>query len=96
MNTYLWKINESKLNRTNLALYSSFIEKNYKISFGNNYNHLWKWSIENTELFWKSISDFTKARSVGPDIRRQASRPNPSPISKTRPVNPSRRIMPVV
>jgi len=62
MNTYLWKINENKLNRTNLALYSSFIEKNYKISFGNNYNHLWEWSIENTELFWKSIWDFTKVK----------------------------------
>ena len=62
MNNYLWKINKEKLNKTNLALYSSFIEKNYKISFGNNYNHLWKWSIENTELFWKSIWDFTKVK----------------------------------
>ena len=59
MNTYLWKINEDKLKRTNLALYSNFIEKNYNISFGNNFNHLWQWSIENTELFWKTIWEFT-------------------------------------
>ena len=62
MNTYLWKINEDKLKRTNLALYSNFIEKNYNISFGNNFNHLWQWSIENTELFWKTIWDFTKVK----------------------------------
>jgi len=62
MNNYLWKISEGKLNRTNLSLYSNFIEKNYKISFGNNFNHLWQWSIKNTELFWKSIWDFTKVK----------------------------------
>ncbi len=62
MNTYLWKINEDKLKKTNLALYSNFIEKNYNISFGNNFNYLWQWSIENTELFWKTIWDFTKVK----------------------------------
>ncbi len=62
MNNYLWKISGGKLNRTNLSLYSNFIEKNYKISFGNNFNHLWQWSIKNTELFWKSIWDFTKVK----------------------------------
>ena len=27
METYLWKINKRKLNKTNLALYSNFINK---------------------------------------------------------------------
>ena len=31
METYLWKINKEKLNKTNLAFYSNFINKNYKI-----------------------------------------------------------------
>jgi len=42
METYLWKINKEKLNKTNLALYSNFIKKNIKliqamilIKFGN-------------------------------------------------------------
>ena len=32
METYLWKINKEKLNKTNLALYSDFIKKKYKIN----------------------------------------------------------------
>ena len=42
METYLWKINKEKLNKTNLALYSNFIKKIIKliqvmilIKFGN-------------------------------------------------------------
>ena len=31
METYLWKINKEKLNKTNLALYSDFIKKNTKL-----------------------------------------------------------------
>jgi len=62
MNTYLWKINKEKLNRSNLASYSNFVEKNYKIDFGNNFNAIWRWSIANTQFFWKTIWDFTKVK----------------------------------
>ena len=62
MKSYLWKINKEKLNKTNLALYSNFIKKNYKINVDNNFNLLWKWSIDNNEFFWKSIWDFTKVK----------------------------------
>ena len=62
MTTYLWKINKKKLNKTNLALYSNFIKQNYKINSGNDFNKIWKWSINNTKVFWKSIWDFTKVK----------------------------------
>ena len=62
MKTYLWKINKEKLNKTNIALYSDFIEQNYKINFGNNFNKIWKWSVDNPKIFWKSIWDFTKVK----------------------------------
>ena len=62
METYLWKINKEKLNNTNLARYSNFIKKNYKISPGNNFNKIWKWSVDNPNIFWKSIWDFTKVK----------------------------------
>ena len=62
MGTYLWKINKKKLNKTNLALYSDFIKKNYKINSGNDFNKIWKWSVENPKIFWKSIWDFTKVK----------------------------------
>ena len=62
MKTYLWKINKGKLNKTNLALYSSFIKKKYKVNSGNDFNKIWKWSVDNPKIFWKSIWDFTKVK----------------------------------
>ena len=58
METYLWKIKKEKLNKTNLALYSNFIYKNYKIKHNNDFNKIWKWSVENPKNFWKSILRF--------------------------------------
>ena len=60
MNNYLWKINKERLKNTNLFLYSDFIKKNFKIDTSNDFNKLWKWSVDNTDIFWKSIWDFTK------------------------------------
>jgi len=62
MKTYLWKINKEKLNNTNLALYSNFVKKKYKINSSNDFNKLWKWSVNNPKFFWKSIWDFTKVK----------------------------------
>ena len=62
MTTYLWKIAKQKLNKTNLALYSDFIKKNYKINSGTDFNKIWEWSIDNPEIFWKSIWEFTKVK----------------------------------
>ena len=62
METYLWKISKEKLNKTNLAKYSSFIKKNHGVDFVNDFNKIWKWSIDNPEIFWKSIWDFTKVK----------------------------------
>lgn len=62
MGTYLWKINKKKLNKTNLAKYSDFIKKIYKIHSGSDFNKIWKWSIDNPKIFWKSIWDFTKVK----------------------------------
>jgi len=62
MKTYLWKINKEKQKKTNLALYSNFIKKKHKICSGNDFNKIWKWSVDNPQIFWKSIWDFTKVK----------------------------------
>ena len=62
MNTYIWKINKEEFKKTNLALYSNFIKKQYKVKAGNNFNEIWKWSVDNPKIFWKSIWDFTKVK----------------------------------
>ena len=66
MDTYLWKLSKEQLKKTNLFLYSNFIKTNFKIDMGSDFNKLWKWSVENSKIFWKSIWDFTKVKgSVG-------------------------------
>ena len=62
MDTYLWKLKKEKLHKTNLFLYSEFIKKNLKINSNCNFDKIWKWSIENPKIFWKSIWDFTKVK----------------------------------
>jgi len=73
METYLWKINKEKLNKTNLALYSNFVNKNYKIKHNNDFNKIWKWSVDNPKIFWKSIWDFTKVKGSLGNILLQES-----------------------
>ena len=62
MNTQLWKIKKEKLEKTNIFLYANFVEKKFKIDVKKNFNNLWRWSVNNPQLFWKSIWDFTKIR----------------------------------
>ena len=73
MGTYLWKINKRKLNKTNLALYSNFIKKSYKVNSSNDFNKIWKWSVDNPKIFWKSIWDFTKVKGELGNILLQES-----------------------
>jgi len=64
MNNQLWKIKKEELNKTNFFLYSNFIKQNFKIDTGNDFNKIWKWSVDNPEIFWKSIWDFTKVKGI--------------------------------
>ena len=73
METYLWKINKEKLSKTNLAQYSNFIKQNYKINSGNDFNKIWRWSVDNPKIFWKSIWDFTKVKGNLGNILLQES-----------------------
>ena len=73
MGTYLWKINKRKLNKTNLALYSNFIKKSYKVNSSNDFNKIWKWSVDNPKFFWKSIWNFTKVKGELGNILLQES-----------------------
>jgi len=58
----IWELKKQKKEKTNLALYSKFVKKKYKINFSYNFNEILKWSIDNPENFWKSIWSFTKVK----------------------------------
>ena len=60
MNTYLWKLGAEKLQNTNLFYYCDFLKKKYQLDFEYNFNKLWKWSVESSDIFWKSVWEFTK------------------------------------
>ncbi len=74
METYLWKIDKEKINRTNLAKYSDFIKRNYNINSENDFEKIWQWSIDNPKFFWKSIWDFTKVKGYqGKNLLRESN-----------------------
>ena len=62
MKTDFWKLKKEKLHNTNLFSYENFIHKNLNIDLQNDFDKIWKWSIKNPEIFWKSIWDFTKIK----------------------------------
>ena len=73
MKKHTWKLNKEKLGKTNLFLYSNFIKEKYKCNFGNDFNKIWKWSVNNPKYFWKSIWDFTKVKGEPGNIFLQES-----------------------
>jgi len=74
MKTYIWKINKEKQKKTNLTLYSNFIKKKYKVNSDSDFNKLWKWSVDNPKIFWKSIWDFTKVKGdLGDTLLKESS-----------------------
>jgi len=74
MDTYLWKLKKEKLYKTNLFLYSNFIKENFKIDAGHDFNKIWKWSVANPEIFWKSIWDFTKVKgALGKNLLKKSN-----------------------
>ncbi len=56
MNTPLWKPTNQKKEDSLLKDFSKFI--NLKTS--NNFKDLWKWSVENPEIFWSKFWDYSK------------------------------------
>ena len=73
MGTYLWKINKEKLHETNIAKYSDFIKQKFKINSNYDFNKIWRWSVDNPKIFWKSIWDFTKVKGNLGNILLQES-----------------------
>ena len=56
MNTPLWKLNKQKKEDSLLKDFSKFI--NLKNS--NNFKDLWKWSVENPDIFWSKFWDYSQ------------------------------------
>ncbi len=61
----LWKPSESFKNNSNLALCTAWLIQQHALHF-TNYHDVWKWSVEQPAVFWKSISDYFKIKHHSP------------------------------
>jgi len=62
MKNILWKCSNKKLKDSNLLKFENFLKTKYEINYNNNYEQLWKWSIENLGEFWQSIWEFSNIK----------------------------------
>ena len=62
MTKILWKCSDEKLRKSNLFKFENFLKKKYGLSHKNNYEKLWKWTVENSAEFWKSIWEFSNVK----------------------------------
>ena len=56
MNTPLWRPSEKKVKESVLEDFSKFV--NFKSD--KNFKNIWKWSVDNPELFWSKFWDYSK------------------------------------
>ena len=62
MTKILWKCSDERLRKSNLFKFENFLKKKYGFNHNNNYEKLWKWTIENSAEFWKSIWEFSHVK----------------------------------
>ena len=63
---YLWKASDIKINNSNINRFSKQIEKKFNLNFYKKFKSLWSWSIENNELFWSEVWDFSNIKGFNP------------------------------
>jgi len=62
MSKKLWEASLSVKKKSNLFKFEKFISKKFNYKIKKNYNELFNWSINNLDLFWSSVWDFTKVK----------------------------------
>ncbi len=62
MNKKLWEASLSTKKKSNLYKFEKFISKRFNYKISKNYNKLLNWSINNLELFWSSVWDYTNVK----------------------------------
>ena len=58
----LWKPSEERINNSNMFRFMTSINKKYDKNF-EEYESLYKWSVENIEDFWATFLDFAKIKT---------------------------------
>lgn len=53
----LWSPTKQFIDQSNLTDYSQWLHKHYSLNF-KDYKALWQWSIDQPEVFWKSVAEY--------------------------------------
>ena len=59
MKKILWKASNELKNKSNLSSFQKFLKKKYNLKFDKNFLDIHKWSVQNSELFWNAIWDYS-------------------------------------
>ena len=62
MTKIFWKCSDEQLRKSNLFKFEDFLKKIYGLNHKNNYKKLWKWTVDNSAEFWKSIWEFSNVK----------------------------------
>ena len=60
--TKLWSASRKQILESNLYKYETFLTSKYKLKFNNEYNKIFKWSVNNIDSFWDSIWEYCKVK----------------------------------
>ena len=60
----LWSPNEEMKINSNLSLFCKHLNKKRLLKYSKNFKNLWKWSVNNPEIFWSEIWDFTRIKGI--------------------------------
>ena len=63
----LWSPDEELKERSNLNRFCKILSKNKYLEYDQNFNKLWKWSVNNPEIFWSEVWDFTQIKGIKGD-----------------------------
>ena len=58
----LWSPNEEIKKSSNLGRFCKHLDKKNLLKYNENFKNLWKWSVNNPEIFWSEVWDFTKIK----------------------------------
>ena len=60
----LWSPDEDTKKKSKLHLFAKHLDKKKLLKYKCDFSHIWKWSINKSEIFWSEVWDFTKINGI--------------------------------
>ena len=60
----LWSANEDKKKESNLDFFCKHLDQKKLLKYKQDFKYLWRWSVNNPEIFWSEIWNFTKIKGI--------------------------------